>query len=150
MFSMPVCCSECIWHHPNRVFFFTCCTGSISRCLCRLFRGVSPFFLFLTRQVLCNLFCFVLCRVEQALSHLTKAAGKAAGDHFEGVKVICYDSAGWVRENFQAKALKYNEVLLLYIFISNIAPCVVGLFFSQALVFRRWTSGSFYCAIRRF
>lgn len=69
---------------------------------------MSVFLVFVSKEA-----CFVLCCVDQALSHLIKAAGKAAGDDFEGVKVICYDSAGWVRENFQAKALKHNEVLLL-------------------------------------
>lgn len=39
-------------------------------------------------------------------------AGKGGDgeDGFEGVKVICYDSADWVRKNFKAKVDKHNEV----------------------------------------
>lgn len=39
-------------------------------------------------------------------------AGGIGGEKFEGIKVICYDSAGWVRKNFQAKVDKHNEVSL--------------------------------------
>lgn len=45
------------------------------------------------------------------MSHLRERAG---GDGDDGtLKVICYDSAGWVRENFQAKVDKHNEVGVL-------------------------------------
>lgn len=36
--------------------------------------------------------------------------GEDGEDGFEGVKVICYDSADWVRKNFKAKVDKHNEV----------------------------------------
>lgn len=36
--------------------------------------------------------------------------GEDGEDGFEGVKVICYDSAEWVRKNFKAKVDKHNEV----------------------------------------
>ncbi|CAN0230435.1 unnamed protein product [Pylaiella littoralis] len=42
-------------------------------------------------------------------SHLMERAGKTGEETFEGVKVISYDSAGWVRKNFQAKVDKHNE-----------------------------------------
>lgn len=36
--------------------------------------------------------------------------GENGEDGFEGVKVICYDSADWVRKNFKAKVDERNEV----------------------------------------
>lgn len=62
----------------------------------------------------CNngvLMCIVFFSITwQALAHLINAPSKTGGKKFEGVKVICYDSAGWVRENFQAKADLHNKV----------------------------------------
>ena len=46
----------------------------------------------------------------QAASHLAEKAGKSGGEKFEGVRMMCYDSAAWVRKNFKAKADKHNEV----------------------------------------
>lgn len=62
--------------------------------------------------------CLVWCHLsfqpphppQQVVSHLMERAGETAGEKFEGVKVICYDSTGWVRKNFQAKVDKHNEV----------------------------------------
>lgn len=31
------------------------------------------------------------------------------GEEFPGVRVMCYDSAGWVRKNFKAKVDAHNE-----------------------------------------
>lgn len=36
--------------------------------------------------------------------------GEDGEEGFKGVKVICYDSADWVRKNFKAKVYKHNEV----------------------------------------
>lgn len=43
-----------------------------------------------------------------------KRGGQGGGgeDGFEGVKVICYDSADWVRKNFKARVEKHNEVCM--------------------------------------
>ncbi|CAM9770698.1 unnamed protein product [Ascophyllum nodosum] len=49
-------------------------------------------------------------RQKAALAHLIRSDhGKVGGKNFEGIKVMCYGSTGWVRENFQAKADKHNE-----------------------------------------
>lgn len=62
----------------------------------------------------------------QAASRLADQAGKSGGNNFQGVRVMCYDSAAWVRKNFKAKADKHNEVgtrakpgLLLALFGQN-------------------------------
>ena len=44
---------------------------------------------------------------------MAEKAGKSGGDKFEGVRMMCYDSAAWVRKNFKAKADKHNEVSVL-------------------------------------
>eukprot|EP00752_Nemacystus_decipiens_P002468 g2324.t1 len=50
-------------------------------------------------------------RQSKVVRHLVSKAGKGEDgeDGFEGVKVICYDSADWVRKNFKAKVDKHNE-----------------------------------------
>lgn len=62
-----------------------------------------------------HVWCFF--NLQQVVRHLMERAGEAGdggcgggGEKFEGVKVICYDSAAWVRKNFKAKVDKHNEV----------------------------------------
>ncbi|CBJ30257.1 2-hydroxyacid dehydrogenase [Ectocarpus siliculosus] len=48
---------------------------------------------------------------SKVVAHLKSKAGAtgSGGERFEGVRVMCYDSSGWVRKNFQAKVDKHNE-----------------------------------------
>eukprot|EP00903_Cladosiphon_okamuranus_P019710 g18112.t1 len=48
---------------------------------------------------------------SKVVRHLMNRGVKGEGgdDGFEGVKIICFDSADWVRKNFKAKVDKHNE-----------------------------------------
>lgn len=48
---------------------------------------------------------------RQVVAHLKSKAGAtgSGGKRFEGVRVMCYDSSGWVKKNFQAKVDKHNN-----------------------------------------
>jgi len=48
----------------------------------------------------------------QVMRHLMSKNGDG-GEEFHGVRVMCYDSAGWVRKNFRAKVDAHNEASLL-------------------------------------
>lgn len=69
---------------------------------------------------------------------MAEKAGKSGGDKFEGVRMMCYDSAAWVRKNFKAKADKHNEVSVSvkrrFLFLTREACAKGG---GDALVMRR-------------
>lgn len=59
-------------------------------------------------------------RRPQVVSHLMN---KKEGDGGDGtLKVMCYDSAGWVRDNFKARVDKHNEVGLSNTVVSARSP----------------------------